>query len=103
MNLARHLAAVSRLSPKSAAIALRLLVKSQALLLPEVTHALRTSLQTQSADSKEMSSSDLMVLVTHKTSSQRRERPFVLETANHRMAREWVHDVMTDNELRILR
>ena len=44
-----------------------------------------------------------MVLVTHDTLSQRRERPFVLETANHRMAREWVHEVMTDHELRIFR
>lgn len=103
MNLAHHLDAASKLSPKSAAIALRLLVKAQALLLPEVTHALRTSLQTQSAASEEMSSSDLMVLVTHDTLPQRRERPSVLETANHRMAREWVHEVMTDRELRIFR
>lgn len=103
MNLTRHLDAASRLSPKSAAIALRLLMKAQALLLPEVTHALRTSLQTQSAKSEEMSSSDLMVLVIHETSSQRRERPFVLETANHRMARDWVDDVTTDHELRIFR
>ena len=78
-------------------------MKAQALLLPEVTHALRTSLQTQSAKSEEMSSSDLMVLVIHETSSQRRERPFVLETANHRMARDWVDDVTTDHELRIFR
>jgi hypothetical protein len=88
------------LSPKSAAIASRLLVKVQSLLLPDAVHALRAALQAQSTESEEMSSSDLMVLATHDTPSHRLQRNFVLETTNHRMARQWMHDVMAHHELR---
>lgn len=100
INLAHHLDAASRLSPKSAAIASRLLLKVQALLLPDAVHALRAALQAQSTESEEMSSSDLMVLATHDSPSQRLAKNFVFETTNHRMARQWVNDVMAHHELR---
>ncbi|RZI54458.1 MAG: hypothetical protein EOP12_02785 [Pseudomonas sp.] len=99
MGLARHINFVSTLSPKSAAIALRLLAKSAALLVPEAGTALHSALQAKSSQAEELSSSDLMVLVTY-------DRPspspfgFAFETANHRMARQWIKNVMEDKALR---
>ncbi len=80
---------------------MRLLTKSQAMLAPEAKTALRAFLLAQSIESEEMSNSDLMVLVSHGSAPQRPGQKFVFETANHRMARQWVYDVMADRTLRI--
>jgi hypothetical protein len=99
MDLARHFDTASRLSPKSAAIALRLLAKSAPLLRPDAVTALHLALQAKSLRAEELSGSDLMVLVTH-------ERPspspfgFAFETTHHRMARSWIKNVMEDQTLR---
>lgn len=99
MDLARHIDTASRLSPKSAAIALRLLAKSAALLAPEAETALHSALQAKSSRSEELSGSDLMVLVTHDLPSPS-PFGFAFETANHRMARQWIKNVMEDQALR---
>lgn len=98
MDLARHIDTASRLSPKSAAIALRLLAKSSALLAPEAGNALHSTLQAKSSRSEELSGSDLMVLVTHDQPSTS-PFDFVFETVNHRMARQWIKNVMADQTL----
>lgn len=99
MDIARHIDTASRLSPKSAAIASRLLAKSAALLAPEAGTALHSALQARSSRSEELSGSDLMVLVTHDLPSPS-PFGFAFETANHRMARQWFRDVMEDQALR---
>ncbi len=99
MNLARHFDTASQLSPKSAAIASRFLLKSKALFAPEVIRALHAFLQTQSSRSEELSGSDLMMLINHDIQTPSALR-FIFETPNHRMAREWVESVMEDRALR---
>ena len=56
----------------------------------------------QATKSEEMSSSDLMVLVTHDNSPPQFGKNFVFETADRRMARQWVRDVMAHQELRVI-
>jgi hypothetical protein len=99
MDLARHFDTASRLSPKSAAIALRLLAKSAPLLKPDAVTALHLALQAKSSRAEELSGSDLMVLVTH---DQATPSPFgfAFETTNHSMARYWIKNVMEDQALR---
>ncbi len=77
-------------------------MKSKAALAPEALDALHAFLLAQSTESEEMSNSDLMVLVTHWAPPQPAGQKFVFETANHRMARQWVHDVMADRSLRVV-
>ena len=99
MDLAPHIDTAFRLSPKSAVIALRLMAKSKAFLIPEASVALQAVLEAQFSRSEELSDSDLMVLATHDI----RSPPpfgFVFESANHRMARHWIEDVMEDQALR---
>jgi hypothetical protein len=98
IDLARHFDAASRLSPKSAAIALRLLDRACAMVAPEVRNALRALLRDQADASEELTSSDLMVLATHDVPLP--DRGFIFETVHHRMARLWIRDVAADADLR---
>jgi hypothetical protein len=98
MDLAQHFDTASRLSPKSAAIAMRLLARTAPMLLPEARQALHALLLDQSTKSEELSSSDLMALLTHDTPPS--PHAFVFETTNHRMARLWMESVVADVNLR---
>jgi hypothetical protein len=98
MDLAHHLDAASRLSPKSAAIALRLLARIASRLDPRARDGLHDMLADQSRRSEPFSDSDLMALITHDTPVV--ERVFVFETAHQRMARLWIQSVMADASLR---
>ena len=98
MDLAHHFDAASRLSPKSAAIALRLLARIASRLDPLAHAGLLDMLAEQSRRSEPFSDSDLMALITHDTPVV--ERVFVFETAHQRMARLWIQSVMADASLR---
>lgn len=99
MDLAHHFDAASRLSPKSAAIALRLLGRIATMLDPQARDALHDMLIDQSKRSGAFSDSDLMSLIAHDAPAAGRVG-FVFETAHQRMARLWIQSVMADASLR---
>ena len=68
------------------------------MLLPEAREALHALLLDQSTRSEELSSSDLMALITHDAPPS--PHSFVFETANHRTARLWMESVIGDVNLR---
>ncbi|HSU20727.1 hypothetical protein NF681_08460 [Comamonadaceae bacterium OTU4NAUVB1] len=98
MDLAPHFDAASRLSPKGAAIALRLLARIAALLEPEACRPLEDMLIDQSRRSGPFSDSDLMSLIAH--DEPVKTRGFTFETTHQRMARLWIEDVLADASLR---
>jgi hypothetical protein len=99
MDLAHHFDAASRMSPKSAAIALRLLGRIATVLDPQARDALHDMLTDRSRRSGAFSDSDLMSLIAHDTPSAERGG-FIFETAHQRMARLWIESVMADASLR---
>lgn len=99
MDLAHHFDAASRLSPKSAAIALRLLGRIATMLDPQARDALHDMLSDQSRRSGAFSDSDLMALIAHDEPAAERGG-FVFETAHQRMARLWIQSVLADASLR---
>ncbi|RZL43022.1 MAG: hypothetical protein EOP72_03585 [Variovorax sp.] len=98
MDLAHHFDAASRLSPKSAAIALRLLARIGTMLDPRARAALHDMLAEQSRRSGAFSDSDLMALIAHDEPVP--ARGFVFETAHQRTARLWIERVLADGSLR---
>jgi len=98
MDLAHHLDAASRLSPKSAAIALRLLARIASRLDPRARDGLHDMLADQSRRSEPFSDSDLMALIAHDEPVP--GRGFVFETAHQRTARLWIERVLADGSLR---
>lgn len=98
MDLAHHFDAASRLSPKSAAIALRLLARIGTMLDPQARGALHDMLTEQSRRSGAFSDSDLMALIAHDEPVP--GRGFVFETAHQRTARMWIERVLADGSLR---
>lgn len=99
MDLAHHFDAASRLSPKSAAIALRLLGRIAKLLDPQARDALHDMLIHQSRRSGAFSDSDLMSLIAHDEPAAGRGS-FVFETVHQRTARLWIESVLADVSLR---
>jgi hypothetical protein len=100
MDLAHHFDAASRLSPKSAAIALRLLGRIATALDPQARDALHDMLTDQSRRSGAFSDSDLMSLIAHDAPKAERGGGFVFETTHQRMARLWIESVLADGSLR---
>ena len=99
MDLAHHFDAASRLSPKSAAIALRLLARIGTMLDPQARGALHDMLTEQSRRSGAFSDSDLMALIAHDEPVS--GRGFVFETMHQRTARLWTERVLADGSLRV--